>query len=192
MGLLGKILGRKKPSVSRYRETYQKLFDLFLPGPKTEEEDFLIRRFLDSPEAYHESCRFCFEEVGVGENTDFEDMVWMGFFLVLEELERAGRIKPGEDLDMFRATIDKIDHKGVFPVRNDELFDEEGEVGDWIRALEDHAKEPGFCIGEIDIHRDAYVLCMTDRETLRKMEERALEMGRVIRRFERRRWLVED
>ena len=139
---------------------------------------------VSNTKAYVQKNEERFEERGF-EIEDLEDeeeeIRWLALVDILEENEYVCERDWKDELEDFVYFVGNL--KSVkaraLPLEK-EWFDEEGNVVDWCKVLDEKWKDLGCCVAAIDIDSDSYVLFAYDVDKVDKLCELAEELDRTI------------
>ncbi len=173
---------KKEKIEKEIKEKYLKLFSFFTEAEFSSDALFLIEHMLEDPRAYYKKNKFVFDDLGITEDINLEDLVWTEFVEILKETAIVSEIEDDFELDFFCFSIDRMDNRGFYEL-SEEIFDPDANVKDWLRTLQNRGQGKDRFMAEMEVDRDGHVIFITDNDALKEMHEIALELNRYIRKF---------
>ncbi len=127
---------------------------------------------------YYAKHRENYENRSIKENHDNAKLQWIGMVDSLLENEYICECDYKEELDEFIACVESL--KGVIeqslPIDSD-WFDEEDEITDWCKIIDQKWKPFDMCIACIDIGSDCYDMFPCSQNKLDMLRKYAFEAG---------------
>ncbi|MCR4648286.1 MAG: hypothetical protein K5776_04325 [Lachnospiraceae bacterium] len=182
MGIFDKLTGKNNKVSKDTKEKYLKLLSLFGECEGSSDAKYLTERMLEAPRDYYKKNKFLYDERGIKEDINTDDLVWISFVMILEECAVVSEIRKDCDLDFFLFSIDRIDNRDFFELREEKL-DPDAKVTDWIKQLSNQRTDGDCIFAIIESESDSYVLFITDINTLKEIREIAIELNRDIKKF---------
>lgn len=185
MGFFDKLFGGKKPKEEPMTTGNPKMDAMVLIARGLTGNDHMIVKeisgFCADPVPYFEAHREQYAERGITSAEDVDTICWLG---LVDCLLKYGCICERDYKDSASDFTWAIQHQE--PVIMHDLivrelwFDEEKAVPDWCAVLDEKWAKQGYCVGALDIDSDSYVLFVTTKERLAKLEEVSREAGHRI------------
>ena len=143
-----------------------------------------IEKCVKDTEAYFEENEERFEERGMEQEDmeeDAEEVRWIALVDILEVNGYVCERDWKDELEDFVQFVGNL--KGTksreLPIKF-EWFDEDGDVAEWCKVLDEKWADKGVCVAAIDIESDSYVLFPYEVEELGKLCELAEALERRI------------
>lgn len=121
-----------------------------------------IESCLEDTEAYFENYIDRFEERGIEELEDvdeIEELQWLAMVDALEERDYVCECDWSQELEDFLYLLGKLKRVETEDLQLDSAwFNEDGDVAGWCEVLDEKWKGLGFVVAAIDIDSDSYIL----------------------------------
>lgn len=137
-----------------------------------------LEECISDTEKYYENHQEEFEERGMEDDEEEEDIQWIA---MVDILEREGYVaecdwKEGkEDFLWHVSHLNGIKSKGL--ELDEKWFDEAGEIIEWLEILDEKWKAKKVCMAAVDISSDSYVIFPIAAAEFEMLEELAEEIG---------------
>lgn len=144
-----------------------------------------VRECCADPVRYFETHRKQYEARGIDAATDLGQIQWLGMVDCLIKYNcvcERDHTDQAEDFAWFVEQLDGVRENNL-PVRT-YWFDEGQSALQWWSALNKKWESQGFCVSELDIGSDSYVLFPCEIERISQLEQLAQSTGHRAARLE--------
>lgn len=147
-----------------------------------------VSECISDPLKYFENYNESYDDRGMDEDDDIEDIIWIGVLdilieagYVIEEDWKEGLYSFVDDISSFKV----MQEAGIEVDEDLDCLDEDdtnGCIASWARALDEDPVMQGYVIGGYDIGADCYDFFVCTKEELDVLSKLAEEVGHRISR----------
>lgn len=162
--------------MDEHMTAYQKMVELL---DTDEETTSRLNGCIRAPRTYYEDHAELYAERSVSSDADDDTVIWIGMVDILIEQGLAFEFDWKAELEDFIYGMQEINGNDVLAM-DEECFDEDGDITEWLKALHDPWMEQGYVIAGLDICSDSYCVMIVSEDIFDSL---AAEAGRTGHRI---------